>query len=57
MIVLVGVSGTSYAFDGLYSYTAPDDSGLLPGMRVIVPFGRGNRRRVGIVVRVSEVLA
>ncbi|MDE6594007.1 MAG: primosomal protein N' [Oscillospiraceae bacterium] len=54
MIVLVGVSGTSYAFDSLYSYTAPDDSGLLPGMRVIVPFGRGNRRRVGIVVRVSE---
>ncbi|MCM1577699.1 MAG: primosomal protein N' [Ruminococcus sp.] len=54
MVAEVGVSGTGFAFDELYSYSVPEGMEILPGMRVIVPFGRGNRRRVGIVVRTGE---
>ncbi|MGN0637818.1 MAG: primosomal protein N' [Huintestinicola sp.] len=50
--VQVGVSGTSFAFDRAYSYSVPDDLAdkAVPGSRVIVPFGRSDRRRVGIIV-------
>ena len=49
---LVGVSGTSAAFDIAYSYIVPPEleGEVSVGKRVIVPFGRGNRRRTGIVV-------
>lgn len=50
----MGVSGTSFAFDQAYSYSVPDDLAdkAVPGSRVIVPFGRSDRRRVGIIVGV-----
>lgn len=55
---LVAVSSASYAFDKPFSYAVPDflKEKLLPGMRVVVPFGRGNRRRAGLVLelRASE---
>lgn len=53
--VQVGVSGTSFAFDQAYSYSVPDilADKAVPGSRVIVPFGRSDRRRVGIIVGVS----
>lgn len=49
---LVGVSGTNAAFDIAYSYIVPPEleGEVSVGKRVIVPFGRGNRRRTGIVV-------
>ncbi|WP_432649402.1 replication restart helicase PriA [Huintestinicola sp.] len=52
--VQVGVSGTSFAFDQAYSYSVPDNLAdkAVPGSRVIVPFGRSDRRRVGIIVGV-----
>ncbi|MDY3792430.1 MAG: primosomal protein N' [Oscillospiraceae bacterium] len=52
--VQVGVSGTSFAFDQAYSYSVPDHLAekAVPGVRVIVPFGRSDRRRVGIIVGV-----
>lgn len=48
----VGVSGTSFAFDIAYSYAVPDDlrDTVCAGKRVIVPFGRGNRRRIAVVL-------
>lgn len=48
----VGVSGTSYAFDIPYTYLVPEHlkDTVRAGMRVIVPFGRGNRRRIAIVL-------
>lgn len=48
----MGVSGTSFAFDQAYSYSVPDHLAekAVPGVRVIVPFGRSDRRRVGIIV-------
>ena len=43
---LVGVSGTNAAFDIAYSYIVPPEleGEVSVGKRVIVPFGRGNRR-------------
>lgn len=50
----MGVSGTSFAFDQAYSYSVPGHLAdkAVPGSRVIVPFGRSDRRRVGIIVGV-----
>jgi len=50
----VGVSGTSFAFDQAYSYSVPEELAdkAVCGSRVIVPFGRSDRRRVGIIVEV-----
>ncbi len=42
----------AYHFDKLYSYAIPTQFAavLQPGMRVLVPFGGGNRKRQGIVL-------
>lgn len=55
-IAEVAVENTAAPFDKLYSYTVPPDAEpiLLPGCRVSVPFGRGNRRRTGLVLEVSR---
>lgn len=50
----VGVSRTSFSFDTLFSYRVPDGLDVRPGMRVVVPFGRGDRRRTGIVLEVCD---
>lgn len=54
MIAEIAVSGTSYSFDTLFSYRVKADMKLKRGCRVLVPFGRGNRRRIGIVMGISE---
>lgn len=53
-IAQVAVENTIYHFDHLFSYLLPADSVVEPGCRVIVPFGRGNARRQGIVMSVAE---
>lgn len=50
MIALVAVSAAVYASDKPYSYQIPPDMDVQPGIRVIVPFGRGNKRCEGIVL-------
>ncbi len=52
----VAVSGAKYAFDRLYDYDIPDAllGQVRPGMRVIVPFGKGSRTREAIVVRMGR---
>ncbi len=56
LIAKVAVENTSYSFDTLFSYAVPD--GLAPqisaGVRVAVPFGRGNSRRIGLVFSVES---
>ena len=54
MIGKIAVSAANYAIDKPYSYSIPDDMLLRPGMRVQVPFGRGNRPCEGIVLSVEE---
>ena len=52
----VFISGTSYGFDTLYTYRVP--SVIVPlameGLRVLVPFGRGNRRQVGVIASLYD---
>ena len=54
LIAETAVSGTAYSFDMLFSYTVPEHMKLKRGCRVLVPFGRGNTRRIGVVMRLSE---
>jgi primosomal protein N' (replication factor Y) len=52
----VAVSNTSYGYDVPYSYRVPAELAeyVSKGMRVLVPFGKGNRKRVALVLNVSE---
>ena len=53
MIAKIAVSAATYAIDKPYSYFAPAEMDLQPGMRVLVPFGRSNRRSEGVVLTVE----
>jgi primosomal protein N' (replication factor Y) len=50
---LVAVEGTTYHFDKLYGYAVPDEmeKSARPGARVVVPFGRGNKKMRGIIAQ------
>ena len=50
MIAKIAVSAAVYAIDKPYSYAVPPGMTLLPGVRVMVPFGRGSRARMGVVL-------
>lgn len=56
LIAEIGVSGTSVGYDKRYSYIVPDEYAdvIRCGERVIVPFGRGSRKRIGIVLSLSS---
>lgn len=54
MIAKIAVSAAVFAIDKPYSYRVAADQNVAAGMRVIVPFGRGNRRSEGIVLEVSD---
>ena len=54
MIARIAVSAANFAIDKPYSYRIPNGMGLLPGLRVMVPFGRGNTRTEGVVLGVEE---
>ena len=54
MIAKIAVSAAIFAIDKPYSYRIPESLQLVPGVRVLVPFGRGNRRSEGIVLRLEE---
>lgn len=54
MTAQIAVSGAIYAIDKPYRYKVPEQMKLLPGMRVMVPFGHGNKRCEGIVLLVEE---
>ena len=53
MIAKIAVSAANFAIDKPYSYAVPEEMTLQPGMRVTVPFGRGNRRCEGVVLAVE----
>lgn len=54
MIAKIAVSAATFAIDKPYSYAVPRQMQLRPGHRVMVPFGRGNRRAEGVVLSVEE---
>jgi len=54
-VAKIAVENTTYAFDTLFSYKIPENmDGLSAGMRVVVPFGRGNKKRIGLVFAVEN---
>ena len=50
----IAVSGTAYSFDMLFSYAVPENMPVKCGCRVLVPFGRGNTRRIGVIMGISH---
>ena len=54
MIAKIAVSAANFAIDKPYSYRIPGEMTLLPGQRVMVPFGRANKRSEGIVLTVEQ---
>ena len=53
MIAKIAVSAANFAIDKPYSYHIPVNLTVLPGQRVTIPFGRGNRRCEGVVLSVE----
>ena len=53
MIAKIAVSAANFAIDKPYSYHIPEGMTVLPGQRVTIPFGRGNRRCEGVVLSVE----
>ena len=54
MIAKIAVSAATFAIDKPYSYRIPENMTLQPGLRVMIPFGRGNRRTEGVVLSVED---
>lgn len=54
MIAKVAVSAANFAIDKPYSYFIPEGQRVVPGIRVTVPFGRGNRTCEGVVLSVED---
>ena len=52
----LALSGVPYSADKLYTYLVPQEltDAVCAGVRVIVPFGRGNRRTEGMVFEVTS---
>ncbi len=52
--VKVALSSTSYSFDMEYTYSISHEfeGKIKAGMRILVPFGRSNKKTVGLVTRV-----
>lgn len=54
MIAQTAVAAAVFAIDRPYSYRIPADLAVRPGVRVMVPFGRGNRRTEAIVLQIED---
>ena len=52
----IAVEKAAYGYDMLYSYLVPEEmrQEIVCGSRVLVPFGKGNRKRIGIVLEIGE---
>lgn len=55
-VAKVAISCAAYYFDNEYSYCIPEHlfNEVEVGVRVIVPFGRGNKKSIGLVTRTYE---
>lgn len=52
----IAIDNTTYSFDKLFDYSVPEllINEVVPGKRVLVPFGRGNKLRQGMVMYVKS---
>lgn len=55
-MALVAVENSHISFDMLFSYEIPEEFSdkISPGVRVVVPFGRGNKKRIGLVFEITD---
>lgn len=55
-VAKIAVSAATYWLDKPYDYLIPESMAeiLKPGMRVNVPFSRGNRRSEGVVLKITD---
>lgn len=55
-IAEIAVEKAAYSFDKAFDYVIPDSmlDKAVAGTRVLVPFGRGNRKRQGIITAVHQ---
>lgn len=56
-VAKVALSAATYAIDKPYDYLIPTDleDQARPGMRLLAPFGRGNRRSEGVILALERV--
>ena len=54
MIAKIAVAAANFAIDKPYSYAFCPEMRLQPGIRVMVPFGRGNKPTEGVVLQVES---
>ena len=54
MIAKIAVAAANFAIDKPYSYYIPEHLTVRPGQRVMLPFGRANKRTEGIVLMVED---
>ncbi len=56
LIAKIAVSAATYWIDRPYDYLVPEEFGdkVRPGMRVCVPFSRGNRQTEGVVLAMAD---
>ncbi len=57
LIAGVAVENTVYHFDKIFDYIIPDKlvDYVKPGCRVLIPFGRGNKKRLGMVMYTKDI--
>ena len=54
MIAKIAVSAAVFAIDKPYDYNVPRSMTLSVGQRVVVPFGRANKRSEGVVLALAD---
>ena len=56
LVAEIGISGATWGYDRLYSYLVPESfaQAAAPGERAAVPFGKGGKKRIGIILSVRE---
>lgn len=54
MIAKIAVSAANFAIDKPYSYLVPEGMAVQPGQRVMIPFGRSNKRTEGVVLVLED---
>ena len=55
-VAKIAVSAATYWIDRPYDYLVPDEMAekAVPGVRVLVPFARGNRRSEGVILALTD---
>jgi primosomal protein N' (replication factor Y) len=53
-VVKTAVADTNFGYDRIFEYALPANVEALPGCRVLVPFGIGNRKRIALILDYGE---